>query len=187
MGTSVQLLPPSVENPIPIPWAPPFDFRSWWNAAIALLPCTATWGSTSALRNVLPVSELSCVEQAAYGDGPLTSTGTIAAIALDGVTSASPPASAEIQTALRTNSHPPLAPPRHQATVILQLTLTPAGPLAQPGHCVASLRRLERAHGRDAGRRRIEGADDEVARDAADDCVDCKLRDAPKVELRQQL
>src|SRR5881397_774613 len=94
MGTSVQVLPPSVENPIPIPWAPPFDFRSWCHAAIALLPCTATCGSTSALRYDLPVSELSCVEQAAYGDGPLISTGVMAATAVDEVINVTPLASA---------------------------------------------------------------------------------------------
>ncbi len=56
---SVQLAPPSVEKPTPMPCAPPFDLRSWCHMAIALLPCTATCGSTSALGYVLPVSELS--------------------------------------------------------------------------------------------------------------------------------
>jgi hypothetical protein len=101
---SLQLPPPSVEKPIPIPCAPPFDFRSWCHAAIALLPWTATCGSTSALLNVLPVSELSCDEQAAaYGDGPLMSTGGPAATAVLDVMSASALERAEIQTALPSN------------------------------------------------------------------------------------
>src|SRR5215472_4097995 len=28
-GSSAQVAPPSVENPTPMPWAPPFDLRSW--------------------------------------------------------------------------------------------------------------------------------------------------------------
>src|SRR5689334_21603961 len=93
MGVSVQLAPPSVEKPTPMPCAPPFDLRSWWNIAIAFFPCTATWGSTSAFRYVRPVSELSNCEHAAYGDGPLMSTGVMAATAVAEVTSASPHAS----------------------------------------------------------------------------------------------
>src|SRR6266849_1012896 len=109
MVVSLQVLPPLVEKTIAIPCVPTFDFGSSCHAAIALVPCTATCGSTSAVLNLLPVSELSCDEQAAaYGDGPLMSTGGPAASAVLDVMSASALERAKIQTALPSNFTIPL-------------------------------------------------------------------------------
>ncbi len=112
------------------------------------------------------------------------STGVIAAATFDEVINASALASAEIQTAFLTNLHPPLVcafraplPNRN-----LQMTLIPAGALAQPVDRDLPLGRLECADGGDTGRGRLERPDHEIAPDAAYDGVERVSRNASQVE-----
>src|SRR5258706_5411476 len=65
----VQVLPPFLDTPTPMPCPPPFDQRSWCHCPIMLLPLTASCGSTSALRKFLPGWLLSFAAQAASGEG----------------------------------------------------------------------------------------------------------------------
>src|SRR5215472_17204051 len=128
-----------------MPRAPPLERRSWCHTEIAVLPCTATCGSTSALGNVLPVSKLSAGAHPAYGDGPLMSVPP--ATVIEEVTNASPPASAHTNTDLRINF---INPPLSLTTAAAPLTLVPARAVAQPGDRRPSLGRLERADRRNA-------------------------------------
>src|SRR5438128_12493759 len=93
---SVQVVPPSLENPTPMPWPPPFDQRSWCHMAICLLPLTANWGSTSASGKFRPLWP--AFEQPASGDGggPDTWTSDVGVVAfarplVDAATIRAPP------------------------------------------------------------------------------------------------
>ena len=91
IGGIVQVVPPLSEKPLRLPLAPPLDQRSCCQLPTRLLASarlTSTHGSTSALRNTVPVWGAPS-HPAANGLGPLTSVrGSTAAAAVAGAVAA---------------------------------------------------------------------------------------------------
>jgi hypothetical protein len=107
---SVHVVPPVVVTPTPMPWAPPFDQRSWCHMVTqfaGLAGLTPMNGSTSASRNTRPDWIASREVHALSGDGPDTLTTIASATAVDDVITATALASAEIHKAFFSNSQSP--------------------------------------------------------------------------------
>src|SRR5712691_11387158 len=114
----VNVAPPSLETPTPMPWPPPFDQRSSCHMPIALSPWIASVGSTSAFRKFRPpvtaICAASCDAHAARGEAraeALTGLETVATPLVE-ATRTNALESALVHKAFFSKSQSPLLNPR---------------------------------------------------------------------------